>query len=66
MRIPFVVTQSGTSKGVNIGVDGTYLFRPWLGAGAFIRYNGGAVDLDQVADVKAGGFQAGIGARLRF
>jgi hypothetical protein len=64
--IPFIVTQSGTSKGVLVGIDGTYRFRPWLGAGAFIRYNGGSVDLDQVADVKAGGAQAGIGARLRF
>ncbi|MEO8259895.1 MAG: hypothetical protein ABI868_21300 [Acidobacteriota bacterium] len=64
--VPFLATQSATAKGVNIGVDGTYLFLKWLGAGAFVRYNGGSVDLDQVADVKAGGLQLGIGARLRF
>jgi hypothetical protein len=64
--IPFIETQSGTANGVHIGIDGTYLFLKWLGAGAFVRYNGGSVDLDQVSDVKAGGAQAGIGARIRF
>jgi hypothetical protein len=64
--LPVIVTQSGTATGLNVGIDGTYMFLPWLGAGAFARYNGGSLDLDQVTDVKAGGFQAGIGARLRF
>ena len=64
--VPVVHTESGTAKGVNVGVDGTYLFTKWIGAGAFIRYNGGSVDLPSVSDLKAGGFQMGIGARLRF
>jgi hypothetical protein len=63
---PVVVTQSGTAKGLNVGVDGTYMFLKWIGAGAFIRYNGGSIDLDQVTGLKAGGAQGGIGARLRF
>ena len=64
--IPVVATQSGTAKGLNVGIDGTYMFLKWLGAGAFIRYNGGSIDLAQVNGVKAGGAQGGIGARLRF
>ena len=64
--VPVLVTQSGTAKGLNVGIDGTYMFLKWLGAGAFIRYNGGSIDLAQVNGVKAGGAQGGIGARLRF
>ena len=57
-------TTNGTAKGVNVGADVTYLFTKTLGAGVFARYNGGSVSLDSVSDVKAGGFQLGIGARL--
>jgi hypothetical protein len=63
---PSVTTESGTVKGVNAGVDGTYMFTPRYGAGILIRYAGGKVDLPSVSDVKAGGFQAGIGIRVRF
>ena len=59
-------TESGTAKGVNVGADVAYQFTRLVGAGAFIRYNGGSVDLTTLQDVKAGGFQIGIGARLRF
>jgi hypothetical protein len=58
--------QSGTAKGVNIGADLTYQFIPSVGAGVFVRYNGGSVDLTTLKDVKAGGLQMGIGARIRF
>jgi len=61
-----VQRESGTAKGVNIGADLSYSFTKLVGAGAFIRYNGGSVDLPSLSDVKAGGFQLGIGARLRF
>jgi hypothetical protein len=58
--------ESGTAKGVNVGFDGTYLFRPQFGVGLTIQYAGGSVDLPSVSSVKAGGFQIGIGARVRF
>ncbi|HJZ78639.1 MAG TPA: hypothetical protein VKE51_43225, partial [Vicinamibacterales bacterium] len=61
-----VQRESGTAKGVNIGADLSYSFTKLVGAGGFIRYNGGSVDLPSLSDVKAGGFQLGIGARLRF
>jgi hypothetical protein len=61
-----VSTESGTAKGVNVGADLAYQFTKLVGAGAFIRYNGGSVDLATLSGVKAGGFQIGIGARLRF
>jgi hypothetical protein len=63
---PVLVNQSGTANGILLGLDGRYMFTPMIGAGAFIRYNGGSVDLDGATDVKAGGFQLGIGGRLRF
>jgi len=59
-------TQSGTSKGVNIGADLAYQFRPQVGAGFFLRYNGGSADLDGLENVDVGGLQFGVGARLRF
>ena len=64
--VALVESQSKTAKGVNVGFDATYLIRKSYGAGIFIRYNGGSVDLPSVGNVKAGGFQMGIGARLRF
>ena len=63
---PTQETQSGTAKGVNVGADLTYMFINHVGAGAFMRYNGGSVDLPAAPDLKAGGFQLGLGARLRF
>jgi outer membrane protein with beta-barrel domain len=59
-------TESGTAKGVNVGADLSYQFTRLVGAGAFIRYNGGSVDLATLNDIKVGGLQIGIGARLRF
>jgi len=63
---PTMQTQSGTAKGINVGVDLTYMFIKQVGAGAFMRYNGGSVDLESAPDLKAGGFQVGVGGRLRF
>jgi hypothetical protein len=63
---PTQQTQSGTAKGINVGADLTYMFINHVGAGAFIRYNGGSIDLESAPDLKAGGFQVGVGARLRF
>lgn len=61
-----IQSQSGTAKGVNIGADVAYQFLKQLGAGVFLRYNGGSVDLTTVKAVKVGGLQMGIGARVRF
>ena len=63
---PIMTEQSGTAKGINIGADAQYMFTPMIGGGVFIRYNGGSVDLPNAPDLKAGGFQLGIGARLKF
>jgi hypothetical protein len=61
-----LATESGTAKGVNIGADLSYQVREQIGAGVFLRYNGGSADLTSVQNVKVGGFQLGIGARFRF
>ena len=61
-----VGTESGRAYGVNIGIDGTYLFTKNLGGGIFIRYNGSSVDLPSVNGLKVGGFQMGFGGRVRF
>jgi hypothetical protein len=61
-----MANESGTVKSVIVGADVAYQFMPMVGIGLFLRYNGGSVDLPTLKDVKAGGFQAGIGARLRF
>jgi hypothetical protein len=58
--------QSATAKGVNVGADLAYSFLKQFGAGFFLRYNAGKVDLAALKDVKAGGLQLGVGARLRF
>ena len=63
---PAIQTQTGTAKGVNIGADLSYMFLKQVGAGAFMRYNGGSVDLESASGLKAGGFQVGPGGRLRF
>jgi hypothetical protein len=59
-------TESATAIGVNAGFDGTYLFTPHVGAGLFVRYAGGKVDLPSVPDLSVGGFQTGLGLRVRF
>ena len=61
-----VGSEEGTAKGVTVGVDGNYLFTKNLGAGIFMRYVGGTVDLPSAPDLKVGGFQIGLGARVRF
>jgi hypothetical protein len=63
---PIVQNESGTAKGINVGVDAQYMFTPIIGAGIFVRYNGGSVDLPDAAELKTGGAQIGVGARLRF
>ena len=61
-----VATQTGTAVGAHGGLDLNYLFTPRLGGGIFARYIGAQVDLPAASGVKVGGFQAGLGLRLRF
>jgi hypothetical protein len=61
-----VGSESGTAVGVNLGVAGNYLFSPRYGVAGFLRFVSGSVDLPDAPDVKAGGFQVGVGATFRF
>jgi hypothetical protein len=74
------VKESAT--GINVGIDGTYLItripglssvpEKMVGVGVFLRYVGASIDLPSANgatisdDLSAGGFQAGVGLRLRF
>ena len=59
-------SEQATAKGVNVGFDLNYLFTRNYGAGLFLRYAGGHVDLPSAPGLSVGGLQAGIGARIRF
>jgi hypothetical protein len=59
-------SQKGNGTGANAGINFNYMFRPNYGGGLFIRYAGATVDLPSAAGVKVGGFQVGVGLRLRF
>jgi hypothetical protein len=63
---PILEKQSATATGINVSFDGTYLFTRRYGAGLFLRYSGASVDLPAVSNVNVGGFQIGIGGRVRF
>lgn len=58
--------QTGTARGGNVGISASYLFSRHYGAGLFMRYAGGSVDLPAVSNLKVGGFQIGGGMRLRY
>jgi hypothetical protein len=58
------VKESGT--GGHVGLDVTYLLTPRIGAGVLLRYAGTSVDLPGADGLGVGGFQLGLGARLRF
>ena len=61
-----VTTQTGTGPGVNAGADLQYFFTPRLGGGIFARYVAASVDLAAASGVPVGGFQGGLGLRVRF
>jgi hypothetical protein len=67
---PTTSSASKSAVGVNIGVDATYLVRPRIGIGMFLRYAGASVELPAAGggttSVKVGGPQIGIGLRYRF
>jgi hypothetical protein len=56
-----------TTVGLHFGVDLTYLVTPRIGIGGLARYTWGSVDLENADDsLTVGGFQIGVGVRLRF
>jgi len=59
-------TQSGTGIGANGGFDFSYLVTPRVGAGVFVRYVRAQVDLPVASGITVGGFQGGLGLRVRF
>jgi hypothetical protein len=64
-----VERASESTVGYNLAADGTYLLTRRFGVGGFLRFTGGSVTLDTTGnevDLDAGGFQLGIGGRVRF
>ncbi|MGE3277243.1 MAG: outer membrane beta-barrel protein [Vicinamibacterales bacterium] len=70
---PQTASRNESAVGVNVGLDVTYT--AWrqddfkLGFGGFVRYAGASTDIRVLANdvsVDLGGFQAGVGARVRF
>ena len=59
-------SETGSSTGANVGVTFDYLAAANYGVGVFLRWNGASVDLPSAKGVKVGGFQLGVGLRLRF
>jgi hypothetical protein len=58
---------SKSAFGANFGVDVQYLVVDKIGVGMLARYSVGSVKLTDDGDgLKVGGFQIGVGARLRF
>ena len=45
--------ESATAIGINLGFDASLMLTPHYGAGIFVRYAGGSVDLPSVSDVTA-------------
>lgn len=62
-----ITQEKKTAGGVDIGLDATYMINKRFGAGAMARYSTGSVKLDGATEkLTVGGFQIGIGARMRF
>jgi hypothetical protein len=64
-----VERDSDSTVGYNIGADGTYLLTQRFGVGGFMRFTGGSVTLatgSNTVDLDVGGFQIGVGGRVRF
>ena len=62
--------ESKTGPGFHVGLDSSYMFSRTFGIGLLIRYGRGTVKLPMPAggsvSVHAGGFDGGLGARIRF
>jgi hypothetical protein len=58
-----------SAAGINLGVDGTYMFTRYVGGGVLLRFSRASVNLPVAggsAGIDAGGFDAAVGLRLRF
>ena len=55
-----------TGRAGTAGVDVSYKITSRYGAGAFLRYLGGEVNLPSAPKLKVGGLQVGVGLRVRF
>ena len=58
--------SKSTGKAGTAGVDISYKITSRYGAGLFLRYLGGEVDLPSAPKLKVGGLQVGAGLRVRF
>jgi hypothetical protein len=58
--------ESGDGVGVIAGIDVSYFATNRFGVGGFMRYNGGSVDLPSAENLGSGGFQLGLGLRIRY
>ena len=61
-----VVRLKDTTVGFNLGADMTYSIHQNIGAGLLLRYTYGSAEFDGESNVRAGGFQIAVGARIRF
>jgi hypothetical protein len=64
-----VVRAKDSTVGYNLTADGTYLLTQRFGVGGFLRFTGGSVDMtigNDTVDLDVGGFQIGVGGRVRF
>ena len=62
-----VASSSKSAVGINIGLDAQYMVRKKYGAGIVLRYAGGSVSLPGASKkLTVGGFQIGVGGRVRF
>jgi hypothetical protein len=64
-----VERASDSTVGYNLQADGTYLLTERFGVGGFLRFTGGSVSVEvggNRVDLDAGGFQIGVGGRVRF
>lgn len=61
-----VTPEDDTAVGINLGADATYRFTKNVGVGGFLRYAGAKATFDNDAELDVGGFQLGVGLRLRF
>lgn len=59
-------TLSNSVWGFQFGLDVRYMFTKQIGAGGFLRANVAAGDLTDTITVDVGGFQGGVGLRVRF
>ena len=62
-----VTDEKESGVGFNLGMDVNYFFTSRIGAGLLLRYTHASVDIPNTTDsLGVGGFQIGVGARLRF